>query len=225
MDITKMKAIELVLDWNLWPRQSIGILDSTNLRQMEEALKAGYALPPVIASAKDFRVTDGFHRITAILSVFGEDADIEVFLRDYNNDAEMFLDAGRMNSHHGLPMRPKDRAHFILRARKFKIPPIAIAEVLGMDVKLMKDFICKRSATTEAGEVIPLPAGALNLGGKTLTQTQEHYARTANGGMPEMYVNMLLNAIRADALLLSDKTIVKLGELRDEIERILSEAA
>jgi hypothetical protein len=110
-------------------------------------------------------------------------------------------------------------------ARKLKIPPAAIAEALGMDVKGMKAFVEQRSATTETGEVIPLPAGALNLGGKTLTPVQEHYARTANGCMPEMYINMLLNAIRADSVLINEKTLQKLGELYDEIGRILKEAA
>jgi hypothetical protein len=220
-----MKAAELILDWNLWPRQSIGVLDSTNVRHMKEALMAGFVLPPVIASAKDFRVVDGFHRTTAILEVFGDEADIEVDLREYKNEAEMFLEAGRLNACHGLPMRPKDRAYFILRARKFKIPPLVIAEVLGMDVAKMKDFLEKRTAKTESGEVIPLAAGAMNLGGKTLTPVQEHYARTANGGMPEMYVNMLLNALRADSVQLTEKTLKKLGELYEEIGRVLGEAA
>ena len=37
----KIKAIECVLDWNLWPRHSAEKLDTANIRQMKEAMEAG----------------------------------------------------------------------------------------------------------------------------------------------------------------------------------------
>ena len=150
---------------------------------------------------------------------------MEVELREYKDDAAMFLDAGMLNAHQGLTMSPKDKAHFILKCRKYKIPPAAIAVALSIDVKLMKDFIAKRSAKISTGETIPLPAGARNLAGKILTPVQEHYAKTANGCMPEMYTSMLINALKADALILTEKTIKRLKELHDIIELILEEAA
>lgn len=225
MGIKTVKAIELILDWNLWPRQAIERLDSTNVARMKASLRAGFDLPPVVANTKDYRVVDGFHRTTAVLSVFGDDAKIKVDFREYKDDAEMFLEAGRLNAYQGLTLSPKDRAHFILKCRKMKIPPAAIADALHIDKVKMDDFVAKRSATTEAGEKIPLPAGARNLAGKTLTETQEHYARTANGCLPEMYASMLINALKADALIMTEKTIIRLCELRDLLDVICSEAA
>ncbi len=225
MGTTKLKAIELVFDWNLWPRQSVEKLDATNIARMREALRSGFTLPAVIVNKADFRIIDGFHRTRAVLDVLGDDAEIDVELREYANESEMVLDAGRTNMHHGLPMSPKDRAHFIIMCRRRKIPPAAVAEALYTNPKAMKEFIKHRTAKTEAGETIPLSHGARNLAGKTLTPVQEHYARTSSGNVPGMYASMLLNALRADALLLSDAVVHKLEELRDEITKILDEAA
>lgn len=225
MDTTKVKAIDLVYDWNLWPRQSAQRLDSTNVARMREAIRSGFPLPPVIVNAKDMRIIDGFHRTQAHLDVLGDDAEVDAILKTYKTDAEMFLEAGATNHHHGLPMSPKDRAHFISKCRKMRIPWPAIAEALNMDPKRVREFVEKRTAKTESGETIPLSAGARSLAGKTLTPVQEHYARTSNGCMPEMYISMLLNALRADGVVMSDQTIRKLKELSDEIMVILDEVA
>ena len=225
MGTTTIKAIELVIDWNLWPRQSAQKLDSTNLARMKAALRAGFTMPPILVNKKDNRVVDGFHRVRAILDVFGDDGKVEVIYKDYANDAEMFLEAGATNHHQGLPMSPKDRAHFISKCRKLKIPWPAIAEALSSDAEALKEFVKKRTAKTESGETIPLAAGAMALAGKTLTPVQEHYARTANGCLPEMYISMLLNALRGDGVVLTDKTLARLQELYTEIGVILDEAA
>jgi len=62
MNIKKVKAIELIFDWNLWPRYEAEDLDSTNLRRMKSAILAGITLPPIIVNKKDNRIVDGFHR-------------------------------------------------------------------------------------------------------------------------------------------------------------------
>ena len=225
MGTTKVKAIELVIDWNLWPRQSAQKLDSTNVARMKAALRAGFSLPPILVNKADNRVVDGFHRTDAYLAVLGDDAMIDAELREFGSDAEMFLAAGATNHHHGLVMSPKDRAHFIARCRKYKIPWPAIAEALSSDAESLKAFVKKRTAKSETGETIPLPAGAQALAGKVLTPVQEHYAKTANGCMPEMYISMLINALNADGLVLTDKTLARLAELHNIIGVLLDEAA
>ncbi len=225
MGTTKVKAIELVIDWNLWPRQSAQKLDSTNLARMKASLRAGFAMPPILVNRADNRVVDGFHRTRAVMDVFGDDGKLDVIYKDYDSDAAMFLEAGATNHHHGLPMSPKDRAHFIAKCRKLKIPWPAIADALSSDAAALKEFVKKRTAKTEAGGTVPLAAGAMALAGKTLTPAQEHFAKTANGCMPEMYISMLLNALRGDGVVLTDRTLGRLRELHSEIGVILDEAA
>lgn len=224
MGIKRMKAIELVLDWSLWPRQSIGQLDITNVNHMKMALRNGAVLPPVIANEKDYRVVDGFHRTKAVLELFGDDAEIDVDLQDFQDEQEMFLAAGRYNSHHGQPMRPKDRVHFIARARKMKIPWPAIAGVLDVPEKVLKNLYKERTAKTEDGEIIPLSYGARGLAGQTLTPVQEHFVRHGSTGSPsEVHINILINTLQADALELSERTVVRLRILNELINNILAD--
>ena len=214
----KIKAIECVLDWNLWPRHSAQSLDSANIRQMKEAMEAGVVLPAIIVNKDDMRVVDGFHRVSAVLALYGDDASIDADVRHYESEAEMFLDAGRYNSKHGLPMSPMDRSHFIIKARRMKIPAPAVAEALGMQASAMKEFLEKRSAMVEStGERIPLPYGAAHLStaehNKELNEVQEHYARTADGNAPMFHARTLLKALKADAIKFKPSDIDVLKEL------------
>lgn len=222
MGIKTVKAISLIPDYNLWPRYGVDSLDSTNVSRMRKSLRAGYELPHVVA-ATDNRIIDGFHRTRATIEVLGDDADIKVEFREYNNDGEMLVDAALLNATQGLPMSPKDKAHFILKARKTKVPWPAIAEALKMNPEDVKAFIEQRSATTQDGERIALSYGAKGMAGKKLTPVQEHYVRTSNACVPEMYISMLLNALRADGLIITPKTAKRLSELRHQIDLTLEE--
>lgn len=226
MQTTKMKAIELIMDWNLWPRQAAQRLDTTNVARMKEALRSGFTLPPVIVDKDSLRIVDGFHRTRATLDVFGDDADIEVTLKTYENEQEMFLEAGATNHHHGLPMGPKDRAHFISKARKMKIPWPAIATALNMDPKRVKEFLEKRTAKTQSGETIALSSGAKHMAGKVLDSAQEHYVRTeTGGGGPSMHLSIIINALRSKSVTVNSKTIDQMRVLRDLVEEWLVEVS
>jgi hypothetical protein len=221
MDTKTIKAIELVMDWNLWPRQSVERLDCTNISRMRDALRNGITLPPIIVDKSTYKIIDGFHRTKAHLDVYGEGAEIEVLFKTYKDEAEMYLEAGRLNAAHGLPMSPKDKVHFILKARKLKIPPLAIAEALGTDVVEMKKFVKARTAKTMEGENVPLSYGAKAMAGKTLTKVQEYYVKHTNACVPEMYISMLINALKADGVIIKEKTIMKLKELNELIIALL----
>lgn len=222
MRTTKMKALELVMDWSLWPRYEANDLDSTNVNQLKEAIKAGVALPPIIADKNSFRIIDGFHRVSAYLGLFGDDAEVDVELREYSNDTEMFIESARINSSQGLKLSPKDKVHVMLTLRRKKIPLAKIGEILGMTKEKVQSFLEKRTATVDTGEKIPLSAGAMNLAGKKLTKEQEKYARTANGMLPIVNARLLLNALRANSYPLTEKEINVLLELRDAINIAVS---
>ena len=225
MQTTKLKAIDLVMDWNLWPRQAAQRLDSTNVARMKEALRNGFSLPPVIVDKKSLRIIDGFHRTRAVLDLFGDDADIEAIVKEYKDEKEMFLEAGSTNHHHGLPMSPKDRAHFVSKARKMKIPWPAIAKALSTDSDKLKKFLDDRTRKTSDGERVPIPAGARHIPkDKPMTSEQEHYVRTETGyGGPSMHVSILINALRANSVVANAKTIEQMYTLRDLVSEWLSE--
>lgn len=225
MNTKKVKAIELIFDWNLWPRSEAEDLDSTNLRRIKSAIVAGIKLPAIIVDRKSNRIVDGFHRSRAMIALYGDEVEIEVEFRDYKNDAEMFIDSAKLNNQHGLPLSPRDRAFVIDKARKFKIPIPMIAEALGMNGEEAKTFLEKRSAKTRTGERIILSGGALNLSGKVLTDKQVDYVKKMPGTSAQLYAKLLLNALNADAVIFNEKIMDTLNELRLKIERILAEAA
>ena len=226
METTKVKAIELVMDWSLWPRQAAQRLDSTNVARMKEALRSGFPLPPVIINKKDYRIVDGFHRTKAVLDVFGDDAEIDAITKDYATEQEMFLEAGATNHHHGLPMGPKDKAHFITRCRKMHIPWPAIADALNMDAKRVQEFVKKRTAKTSTGETIPLSSGAKHMAGMVLDKAQEHYVRTeTGGGGPSMHLSIIINALQSKSIPVNTKSVNQMERLRDLVADWLAEVA
>lgn len=220
----KVRIIELVLDWNIWPRHTNQRLDATNLAKMKLAIKSGYALPQPIVNAKDMRIVDGFHRVTAYKELFGDDFEIEVVLRDYLNDAAVHLDAGRLNDEQGQALTPQDKVHFILKCRRLKIPVKAIADALHSDSDYVKNMIAKRTAKTQSGQTIALPHGAKALAGKKLTKEQEDYVHRTDGNVPEMHTRMLMDALKSNSVIFTDKTYTKLKELYELLEEILKDA-
>lgn len=228
--VVEVKLAELIIDWSLWPRHEAKKLDVTNIGRMKEALHAGLPLPPIVVDRKSMRVVDGFHRVRAHEDVYGDEGSIQAVLRDYENEAAMFLESGMLNNVQGLPLSPKDKAHFVLRARRLKIPFPLIAKALGMREESIKSFVEKRTILSVEGQRIPVGAGAQtmaqNLDGKKANEEQTHFARTCNGSPPMMHARMLLNALRAyGAIEYDEKSVAVLKELRAAIDQIIEKVA
>lgn len=227
---TKMvKVADLVIDWNLWPRHESKSLDSTNVKRMKDALAIGVTLPPIIVNKADMRVVDGFHRSRAVEDLYGDDAEIEAILREYKDEAAMFLDAASLNAKHGMALGPKDWAHCLIKCKRMRIPFPAMAVALGMPEERIKQIIKRRTILAADGERIPVGGGAeqlaVSLDGAKADADQEHFARHANGNIPEMHARMLLHALKAEGSYeASAKTIALFRELRDALTAIIQAA-
>ena len=225
MKIKTLNAVALVLDWNLWPRHESHGLDSTNLSRMKEALRADVTLPPIVVNESDLRVVDGFHRVQANLDVFGDDARMRVNLKSFEKDSDMFLESARLNAVQGLPLSPKDKAHVILRARRFHIPIEQLATALGMSAESMRAFFDNRSATAPSGETIVLSGGAKRLAQTQLTDVQMPHVNNADGLYAEHKIYALTRALNARDIHFTEKTCEALRELSELIDTILQEVA
>lgn len=217
-EIIEMRAADLILDYNLYPRHKI---DATHVLHIQAALRAGEALPPVVADRESLRVIDGFNRITANLKEFGEDATIEVELRDYASEAEMVLDAMYMNSGHGDNLSPFDRVRCIMLAEEFKIGADDLARALRMPADDIADMRIKRTAKTRGGAVTPIKQGLGHLAGRKLTKKQEAGNESYGGLRPLFYVNQVVLILEQD--LVDDtnaRLLERLGELRDLLNSI-----
>lgn len=220
--IKRMKVLELVMDWQLWPRYEANDLDATNINSLKEAMQAGVVLPPIVADESSLRIIDGFHRVSAYLSLYGDSVETDVDLRKYENETEMFIEAARSNNTQGLKLSQKDKVHVMLTLRRKKVPMPRVAEILSIPLEKAKAFLDARTATTEKGKKIPLSYGASNLAGKRLNSKQEKYARTANGMLPIVNARLLMNALKANSFPLTEKEIEVLVQLREIIDAVLN---
>jgi hypothetical protein len=217
---TTMLASELMIDFNLYPRHAI---DSTHVNDLLNALKAGAKLPPVVINQQDKRVVDGFHRLAMYKKAAGANAEVPCEARRYRNDAEMFLDAVRMNAAHGRKLAPYDRARIVILADELKIDEEQIAAAMHVQQSSVAHIREARIATNETGEPTELKATTEHLAGHALSDRQIGGVKRAGGMSVIFYVNQILNAIESGILNESDAGLMKrLGELHAALGRVLA---
>jgi len=216
---TMIALSELVMDYDLYPRVAI---DTTHVAAMREAYRGGVHFPPIVADAASKRITDGFHRTRVWFHELGQDAEVAVILKPYKNDAEMFLDAMRLNAAHGKNLSPFDRARCAMRCRKYRIGMQQVAAALGMSVATIKGIAEGRVATSSTpnkanvNEEVVLKRTIQHMSGKTLTQNQEKANERLSGMQQIFYVNQVLLLVENNLLDLENESlmiaITKLGE-------------
>ena len=211
-----LKASELVLDFDLYPRNNV---DSHNVRNIADALDAGAELPPVIIDKKSKRVVDGFHRVKAHIRLYGEEAKIQVVEKTYRDDAAMFLDAARYNASHGAKLDPCDRTRCTIIAERLSIPIEAMAGALNMPVDKLASLSTTRTAKATGGLTVPLKRTNQHMAGRRLTKAQEAANERSSGMSQQFYVNQLIDLIQSGLLNTEDQNLIdrlrQLNELLD----------
>ena len=213
----KIKVSELVLDYDFYPRSSV---DAQNVGYIAEAMAAGMELPPIVIDKKSKRVIDGFHRVKAMIRANKGDTNVPITAieRSYPNDAEMFLDAVRLNASHGSKLTSFDRSHSLIIADRLSVDPDAIATAMNMTIAATGKLRVDRVAQTiRAGSSIPLKQTIKHMAGKKLTKAQVE-ANKRLGGMNQVhYANQLITLIENDLLDLGNEKLIerlsRLGEL------------
>jgi len=183
---------DLILDFTFYPRT---IVDSTTVSRLVMALDCGEDLPPIVADRASKRVVDGFHRVTAYKR--RERKLVPVEFRDYDSEADMFLDALRLNASHGRPLTPFDIRHALIRCIDLGIEPLRAADVVHVPPIRVTEMI-GLSAQTKAGTRIPLKRGLSHLAGRVIDDGQAEVNRRYGGMRPSYYVVQLIGILRAD---------------------------
>ena len=173
----RVSIADLVLDYTLYPRHNI---DSVHVADLVCALAAGSRLPPIVADRRSRRVVDGFHRVKAVQRYAGDNAEVEVEWREYEDDAHLFADAMKSNSTHGQKMRRIDQTHAILRAESLGLEVEVVAEALRLTIDRVKEMKM-RSAIDPAGGLVPVKPGLRWLKGQQMTPEQYEGNRRQGG--------------------------------------------
>jgi hypothetical protein len=212
----KVPAALLVEDIGLWPRRTI---DSSHVSGMVEALLAGVSLPPVIADRESKRLTDGFHRTRAAIRAYGPQAEVEVFWRDYPNEAAMFEEAVALNAAHGRRLTPYDHARIMARAKELGIDTEKIAKTLHVrKVTLQRKAKYGRIKINGDTEEVALKRGLRHLDGEILTEEQQAYNERSSGWPPAFHAHQLVMALEAGVPEVSENFGAALLHLRELID-------
>lgn len=212
-----MKASELVEDFSIYPRN--GVFDG-HVYDIAECLRAGTAFPPIKADAKTKRITDGFHRRRGNIVIYGDDAEVEVMLVTYKNDAEMVADAIASNAIHGRRLTTADIARCALLARQFRISRDSLADCLHITRDKLDDITARRIATGKSGPVVVRRAQE-HLGGRKLTKAQESVAPHVGGHTAIYHINILLKLIESKSLPDDERLFERLRQLHESLEGLL----
>lgn len=201
----KMKLSEMVLDFDLYPRGSV---DSRHASEIGRSLDAGATLPPMVLCKKSHRIVDGFHRHRVYGQRFGEHYETEVVEKTYRNDAELFADAMRFNSTHGLPMDTHDKARCVLIAQRLGIDDDMIADALHVSADYIGSLRVDRTA--KSGRlVVPIKRTIRHMAGRQLTKPQVEANTKLSGMNQQFYVNQIITLIESDLLDKADEDLLE----------------
>jgi hypothetical protein len=214
-----MKAAEIVLDFDLYPRNNI---DTGNVRGISDAMKAGITLPPVLIDKLSKRCVDGFHRVKAKLR---EDKNgiLDVIEKKYANEKDMFLDAMRYNSSHGARLDMCDRTRCTIIAERLSIPINIVAGALHMPIDKLGELKNTRTATNNRLTIPLKHTVSRGFHGKTLTDRQVQANEKLSGMNQIFYANQLIELIESEMLDVDDENLMTvLKKLNDLLKTVLS---
>jgi hypothetical protein len=204
--VRKMKAAELVLDFEIYPRNNV---DGKHVRDIADARAAGVEMPPVIVEKKSHRVVDGFHRVKGEILFAGEDASVLVIEKTYRDEAALFLEAMSLNAAHGAKLDPCDRTRCAIIAERLSIPLDQVAGALHMPADKLGALRANRTATSPGGMTIPIKRTIRSHAGKRLTRRQVAANEKLSGMNQQFYANQLIELIEADLLDKDDQILTE----------------
>lgn len=191
-----MKLCEMILDYNLYPRQHV---DATHVGYLREAILAGSELPPILVDAVSNRVVDGFHRHGAYLGLYDENYDTPVVKKKFKTEADLFLAAVRANSAHGYRMSRLDQAHCLINATHLDIDTSDLAQALHVSAERIDALRIEKTAKF-GSQPIALKRTIAHKAGQRLTKKQVETNRRLGGMRQTFYVNQLIMLIENDLL-------------------------
>ena len=158
------------------------------------------------------------------MRALGADAEHDVIEKTYKTDADLFLDAARLNAAHGLRMDTHDKAHCVLQAITLGIDDASIAMALSVEPSYVGSLRVDRTA--KAGKLtVPIKRTIQHMAGRSLTKRQEQANNRLSGMQQSFYVNQVIELLESDMLDTSCSALMSRIERLKELLSSLSVAA
>jgi hypothetical protein len=203
--VKKQLAVSaLVVDFNLYPRNTV---QEVHVSDLVRALESGAMLPPIVIEKSTGRIVDGVHRRLAVLKHSGPDTVIDVDARDFKSDAELFLEAVRLNSMHGRKLDRADQTRIVLKLQEFQVPPQSISMALHVPEATVQ-MLALRFVTDSSGEQHPQKRGIEHLRGQQLSDAQLSALKTVRSAEAGRLALELTRLIDNDLVDLEDRDVL-----------------
>jgi hypothetical protein len=174
-----LRIERIILDWTLYPR---GETNPAHVSALWDAYCAGGVFPPLVVDAESLRLIDGFHRLMVYRRAGVE--EVEVILRSYGSEAEMFEDAVRLQRSHGLPLDPYDLRRAVVKLEELGVSRERIVEVVRVPPAKVEEII--RGLAQDRGQAVVVKRGLRHLEGQRLSRRQAE-ANAHYGGLSVTY--------------------------------------
>ncbi|HSR76414.1 MAG TPA: hypothetical protein VLN57_07485 [Xanthobacteraceae bacterium] len=188
----KLQLNRIVLDEKLRARASG--LNPLAVHRLVEAYGAGARFPPLIVEKGTHRLVDGWTRHAAYQLLGLKQIDVEI--RSYHDETELFADAVRFNIQHGQPFTGYDIKHAIARLEKLGLGHSAISELVRMSIPKIEDIV-RGFGHSATGEAIPLKRGVEYLHGQQISELQVKAMRRL-GGVATFHARQLVLRLEQD---------------------------
>ncbi len=204
---------------DLYPRNQTNYI--TTLRY-SSALQTGAVFPPItVAKVKrTYILIDGAHRIEA--NKMNKEPYIGAEILENLSEKEMFIEAVKRNTLHGLQFSAQETARVVLKLRELKVSKNKIAELVRIPNDRLKPFMAKRMVRI-VGE-----RGGVK-GTDILKSEVKHLAGSYTGELDQkkfvgigqvQLINDLINLVEKDLIDFDNKTV---GARLKKLYRLLGE--
>ncbi len=124
-----------------YPRNGVNWV--TTIRY-SNALKTGAVFPPItVAKVKrTYILIDGAHRVES--NKINGETHITANILENLNEKEMFIEAVRLNTSHGLQYSAQETAKIMLKLKSLKVTKEEISELVRIPIDKVEPFIAKR---------------------------------------------------------------------------------
>ncbi len=218
MLVKKLNLNQVEVKKDLYPR---AISDWQTTYKYTQVLLTGGNFPPICVNEikGKYILVDGLHRLTAHKKVKRRIIEAEV-LKNLS-DKEMFVEAIRRNTTHGLSLTPYDLARAIERLKKYKIEKVVIAKITHVPVEKLEKFVAKRMTKLYTGERFFLRKPLQHLAETSGQDLNLLEIDTIDSGVEQNYsLRNLINMLKTKTLNIDNK---KTRALLEELYEILKD--
>jgi hypothetical protein len=191
----KVKLKDLVLDYTIYPRNDVS---GTHVQSLCDAFLSGSDIPPLVVDRKSKRIVDGFHRYKMHDKLKHE--IVEVILKDYRSEAEIFADSVRLNAAHGRAFDNYDKGRAVLKLKDFGYSEEEIAKIAFITPERIQK-IELNTGTIPSGERIVIKNGLrLELVGENLNKKEIKLNESWSGMNPAFHARQILDMLKANII-------------------------